>query len=80
MIILKQWGGTKCAFKIFLGITPSQSHIGKKMVMFGEYQSIMIFYEGSLKMAHCKKIKLSFRIHAQLINMDLQESMIINDI
>jgi hypothetical protein len=50
------------------------------MLMFGEYQSIMIFYEGSLKMAHCKKIKLSFRIHAQLINMDLQESMIINDI
>jgi hypothetical protein len=47
--------------------------------MFGEYRSIMIFYEGSLTMAHCKKIKLSFRIHAQLINMDLQESMIIND-
>jgi hypothetical protein len=50
------------------------------MLMFGEDQSIMIFYEGSLKMTHCKKIKLSFRVHTQLVNMDLQESMVINNI
>jgi hypothetical protein len=36
--------------------------------MFGDYQN------GSLQ-----KIKLSFGMHWQLINMDLQESMVIKD-
>jgi hypothetical protein len=45
--------------------------------MFGEYQSFMIFCEGPTKMAHCKQKKLSFEMHPQLINMDLQESMIL---
>jgi hypothetical protein len=44
--------------------------------MFGEYQSIMIFCQGLIKMAHSKKIKLSFGMHPQLINMDLQEGMV----
>jgi hypothetical protein len=41
-VLLTQWGGTKCAFKIFLGIAPLWSHIDR-MLMFVEYQSIMIF-------------------------------------
>jgi hypothetical protein len=36
-----------------------------------------LFYEGPVKMAHCKKIKLSFEMHPQLINMDLQEGIVI---
>jgi hypothetical protein len=32
--------------------------------MFGEYQSIMIFYKRLIKVAHCKnKIKLSYDLH-----------------
>jgi hypothetical protein len=45
-----------------------------------EYQSIGIFYEGPIKMAHSKKIKLNFEMHLQLINMDLQEGMVIKGI
>jgi hypothetical protein len=40
----------------------------------------MIFCEGPIKVAHYKKKKKpnkSFEIHPQLINMDLQESMVI---
>jgi len=40
----------------------------------------MTFYEGPIKVANCKKIKLSFEMHSQLINMDLQEGIIIKDI
>jgi hypothetical protein len=29
-VVLKQWGGTKCMFKIFLGITPDSPHICEK--------------------------------------------------
>jgi hypothetical protein len=42
--------------------------------MFKEYQNIKKkLCEGSIKVAHSKKIKLSFGIHSQLINLDLQE-------
>jgi hypothetical protein len=38
----------------------------------------MTFCEGQIKVTHCKnKIKLSFEMHSQLINMDLQEGMVI---
>jgi hypothetical protein len=45
--------------------------------MLGDYQNIMTFYEGPIKVVHCKKIKLSFEMHPQLINMDLQEGIVI---
>jgi hypothetical protein len=51
------------------------------MLKFEEYQSIMIFLvKGAIKVAHCKKIKLTFGMHSQLINMDLQEGIIIKGI
>jgi len=28
-VVLKQWDGTKCALKIFLGIIPPYSHMDK---------------------------------------------------
>jgi hypothetical protein len=40
----------------------------------------MIFCEVSIKVAHCKKIKLSFEMHPQLIHMDLQEGMVLKSI
>jgi hypothetical protein len=42
--------------------------------------NIMNSCEGPIKVAHCKKINLSFGMHPQLINMDLQEGMVIKDI
>jgi hypothetical protein len=47
------------------------------MLIFYEYQSIMIFCEEPIKVAHCKKEKSSFGMHSQLINMDLQKGMAI---
>jgi hypothetical protein len=48
-----------------------------EILMSEEYQNIMIFCEGPIKVAHRKKIKLSFGMHPLLINMDLEESMIL---
>lgn len=46
--------------------------------MFGEYQSIMIFFmKGQSKWLIAKKIRLSFGMHPNLINMDLQEGIVI---
>jgi hypothetical protein len=45
--------------------------------MFGECQNIMIFCEGPMKVANWKAKKLSFGMHPQPINMDLQEGMVI---
>jgi hypothetical protein len=51
------------------------------MLMFGEYQNIMVSCEGPIKWAHCqKKGGGGFRMHSQLINMDLHEGMIIKNI
>jgi hypothetical protein len=36
--------------------------------------------EGPIKVAHCKKNKISCGMHPQLINMYLQEGMVIKDI
>jgi hypothetical protein len=47
------------------------------MVIFYEYQSIMIFCEEPIKVAHHKKEKSSFGMHSQLINRDLQKGMAI---
>jgi hypothetical protein len=52
--------GAKCAFKIFFRVAPPWSHIGKKMLMFEEYQSIVIFFcEGPIQVAYCKKKKIA---------------------
>jgi hypothetical protein len=40
----------------------------------------MIFCEGLIKTAHCKKIKMDIGMHTQLINMDWQEGMVIKGI
>ncbi len=48
--------------------------------MFGECQNIMIFLWMANQSDPLKKIKSNFGMHPQLINMDLQESMIIKDI
>jgi hypothetical protein len=56
-VVLKQWSGTKCAFQdISLNNTPIVPY-WSKMLMFGEYQNIMIFCKGPIKVAHCKIIK-----------------------
>jgi hypothetical protein len=47
------------------------------MLIFGEYQSIMIFCEEPIKLAHREKEKSSFGMHSQLINMNLQKDMVI---
>jgi len=51
------------------------------MLMFGEYQSTMIFFvKDQSKWSIAKKQILSFRMHSQLINMNLQEGMVIKHI
>ncbi len=50
------------------------------MLMFWEYQSIMIFLNGQSKWPMTNKIKLSIGMHPQLINIDLQEGMVIEGI
>ncbi len=51
---------------------------------FGKYANvweILKYHASSVKVTHCKIIKLSFGcIHPQLINMDLQEDMVIKGI
>jgi hypothetical protein len=42
--------------------------------------NIMDSSEGPIKVAHRKKVKLSFGMHPQLINMYLREGMVIKDI
>jgi hypothetical protein len=64
---------------MFLGIIPLWSHIDR-MLMFVEYQSIMIFLQRANQSGPLQKIKIKLRMHSQLINMDLQEGMVINSI
>jgi hypothetical protein len=49
------------------------------MLMFGEYQSIMIFFKGQSKW-HITKKKLNFGMCLLLINIELQEGMVIKGI
>jgi hypothetical protein len=50
------------------------------MLMFWEYQSIVIFFERPIKVAHEKIIIIEHHVHPQLINIDLQEGMVIKGI
>jgi hypothetical protein len=73
----------KCLFKIFLGITPPESHIGRKCICLGSFKISSFFCEGQSKWPIAKKKlkkKLNFGMHSQLIYMGLEEGMITKDI
>jgi hypothetical protein len=50
------------------------------MLMFGEWQNIMIFLWRANESGQLERKKLSFGMHPQLINMDLQEGMVTKSI